>query len=91
MGTTVELREKPRVFEVWVGENSIGEVISYRAETIDDDTEDAYEAFLYKSGGDEGERLALGWYETLRLAALRILHYAHGEDCTIDAIKKRKV
>ena len=91
MAMNVELREKPRVFEVWVGENSIGEVISYRAETEDDDTEESYEAFLYKSGGDEKEDLSLGWWSSLRKAALRILHYAHGEDCTIDAIKKRKV
>ena len=89
MAMNVELREKPRVFEVWVGENSIGEVISYRTETEDDDTEESYEAFLYKSG-DEDNR-DLGWSTTLRKAALRILHYEHGEDCTIDKVKTRKV
>ncbi len=89
MAMNVELREKPRVFEVWVGENSIGEVISYINDDDDDDITQ-YEAFLYKEGED-GENSDLGWYKTLRLAALQILHYAHGEGCKIDAVKKRKV
>ncbi len=88
MAMNVELREKPRVFEVWIGENSIGEVISFADDTGDEGSEELYEAFLYE-GGDKDNR-DLGWWKTLREAAQYIIEYAHGE-CKIDAIKKRKV
>lgn len=86
MSMNVELREKARVFEVWVGENSIGEVTSY----VDDDNDEPemYEAVMYE-GGDDGNR-DMGWYATLRLAAQQILEYSHGE-CKIDSVIKRKV
>ena len=90
MAMNVELREKPRVFEVWVGENSIGEVISYTDDSDEDGADaDLYESFLYKEG-EAGENLELGWYASLRKAAMRILEYAHGE-CKIDQVKTRKV
>ena len=90
MAMNVELREKPRVFEVWVGENSIGEVISYTDDSDEDGADaDLYEAKLYEAG-DEDDR-DLGWYKTLGIAAQQVLEYAHGEGCKIDAIKKRKV
>jgi len=89
MAMNVELREKPRVFEVWVGENSIGEVISYADDSGDEDPDEMYEAFIYNESED-GENKDLGWYKTLRLAANQIIMYAHGEG-KIDAIKKRKV
>lgn len=90
MAMNVELREKQRVFEVWVGDNSIGEVKSYVDDFDEDDDDSRYEAFLYKTGGTDGEDLELGWYNTLRVAAQQVVEYAHGP-CKIDAIKKRKV
>ena len=89
MAMNVELREKPRVFEVWIGENSIGEVISYADDTGDEGSEELYEAFLYEGGVDDGHT-ELGWHKTLREAAQTIIEYTHGEG-KIDAIKKRKV
>ena len=88
MAMNVELREKPRVFEVWIGENSIGEVISYIDDTDEDDSDEMYEVFLYEEG-EAGEHLELGWYSTLRIAAQQIIEYSHGHG-KIDAIKKRK-
>lgn len=91
MAMNVELREKPRVFEVWVGENSIGEVTSYVDDdnNDDDDPSELYEAHLYQSG-DKEENIDLGWYSTLRIAALSIIEYAHGWG-KIDKVVKRKV
>lgn len=87
MAMNVELREKARVFEVWVGENSIGEVTSY----VDDDPDEdeLYEAVVYQSGDEDN--MDVGWYATLRLAAQSILEYAHGDGSKIDSVKKRKV
>ncbi len=87
MAMNVELREKPRVFEVWIGENSIGEVVSYRNE--DEDEAEQYEAHLYQVGEDE-ENLELGWYSTLRIASQQIIEYCHGQ-AKIDNVIKRKV
>ena len=87
MAMNVELREKPRKFRVFVGENPIGEVVSYRNDNDDADPE-LYEAILYKEKYDDNKEL--GWYSTLRIAAQQILQHAHGES-KIDAIIKRKV
>jgi len=89
MAMNVELREKPRVFEVWVGENSIGEVVSYVNDFDDDDKDEMYEAQVYQSG-DEVENLELGWYSTLRIAAQQIIDYEHGYG-KIDKVVNRKV
>ena len=88
MAMNVELREKPRVFEVWVGENSIGEVVSYVDDLENDGEDEMYEAFLYQSGEEE-ENKDMGWYSTLRIAAQQIIEYTHGS-CKIDNIVKRK-
>jgi len=87
MSIKIELREKPRVFDVRVGKNSIGKVTSYVSYDDDGDTEQ-YEAVLYKTDNDK-ENMDLGWHATLRLAAQQVLEYEHGE-CKIDDVKKRK-
>ena len=89
MSMKVELREKPRVFEVWVGENSIGEVVSYIDDADDDKDPEMYEAQVYKFGDGE-ENMDLGWYSTMRIAAQQVIEYTHGV-CKIDNVVKRKV
>ena len=88
MAMNVELREKPRVFEVFVGENSIGKVTSYVAQD-DDASSESYEAILFTKDNDD-EDIELGWYSTFRVAAQEVVLYEHGES-KIDAVIKRKV
>lgn len=85
MAMNVELREKPRVFEVFIGLNPIGEVTSYKGP--EEDEEEQYQATLFALDEDDRD---IGWYATLREAALRVVEYEHGQ-CKIDAVVTRKV
>ena len=86
MSMQIELREKPRKFRVFVGEKSIGEVVSFRDDN--DGSAELYLSILYREKHDDNREL--GWYSTLRIAAQQIIEYEHGHS-KIDTVKKRKV
>ncbi len=87
MSVEVKLTEKPRRFEVYVGDRMIGEVVSYWCKEDDDHTE-SYSASRYAD--DPGELENIGYFDTLKEAATAVVSYDYG-DTPIDEIIKRRV
>ena len=88
MSLRIELREQPRVFDVFVGERAIGKVTSYISKE-DEASDSPYEALLFTEK-DDGEETDLGWHSTLALAAEAVIEYEHGAG-KINKIVERNV
>jgi hypothetical protein len=87
MSVKVTLQEKPRQFDVMVGECVIGKVTSYLDKVGEED--DAYHAERVVHEEDR-EFASMGWFNTLLEAAAQVLDYDY---CSvkIDKIVERIV
>ncbi len=75
MSLKVTLDEQPRRFDVNIGCNTIGRVTSHQLKP-NEPIEENYHAQLAAEGDEK--RVDLGWFDTIELAAARVIEYAHG-------------
>ncbi len=87
MSLKVTVNEDPRRFSVNIGRNTIGRVTSCYQEG--ESPTEAYQAER-PSTEEDGEWEFVGWFDSLKEAAVAIIEYAHGP-VTIDSINERVV